>query len=433
MPACVFLSIVGQLRKRTCKRAACVNREWRGSVETAKGLGMYDVKLLSVVAGGPTTVVCTVKGDLFTFGSGDYGMLGHGGEGDEEVPRLVEALVGKKVVGVSKGAYHTAVWTETGELFTCGYGGNGRLGHGGKNTELAPRLVAALAAKQVVGVVAGAYHTAVWTDTGELFTFGQGEHGQLGQGGDQKLPRMVEALAGKKVVGAAAGTYHTAVWTEEGELFTFGKGERGMLGHGGQSDERVPRLMEALTGKKVIGAAAGGMHTVVWTEAGELFTFGHGLDGRLGHHGGTRDELAPRLVERLAGKKVVGAAAGTCHTAVWTEEGELFTFGHGRDGRLGHGGQNTEYAPRLVQAMAGKTVIGGSAGAYHTVVRTEAGELFTFGRGLDGRLGHGGQQDEFVPRLVGEPNPGQTPNHRPWGRWFPAPPGSAGHFDMAFE
>ena len=41
LPACALLSIVGQLEKRTGERAACVKRMWRGSVETAKRLGMY--------------------------------------------------------------------------------------------------------------------------------------------------------------------------------------------------------------------------------------------------------------------------------------------------------------------------------------------------------------------------------------------------------
>jgi len=41
----------------------------------------------------------------------------------------------------------------------------------------------------------------------------------------------------------------------------------------------------------------------------------------------------PRLVEALV-EKVIGAAAGANHSAVWTEEGELFTFGVGDDGRL---------------------------------------------------------------------------------------------------
>jgi alpha-tubulin suppressor-like RCC1 family protein len=46
------------------------------------------------------------------------------------------------------------------------------------------------------------------------------------------------------------------------------------LGHGGAGIQLVPKLVEALVGKKVIGAAAGMAHTVVCTQAGELFTFG---------------------------------------------------------------------------------------------------------------------------------------------------------------
>jgi alpha-tubulin suppressor-like RCC1 family protein len=67
------------------------------------------------------------------------------------------------------------------------------------------------------------------------------------------------------------------------------------------------------------------------------------------------------LVEALAGKKVIGAAAGDHHTAVWTDAGEFFTFGDGRSGRLGHEDADHELVPRLVEALAGKMVIGASA------------------------------------------------------------------------
>jgi alpha-tubulin suppressor-like RCC1 family protein len=246
--------------------------------------------------------------------------------------------------------------------------------------------------------------TQQWTDAGELFTFGNGHlailgHGVYGQ--DESVPRLVDALVGKKVIGAAAGWQHTAVWTDEGELFTFGEGMFGKLGNGGHQNELGPRLVASLAGKKVIGAAAGMLHTSVWTEAGELITFGFGAEGRLGH-GGTQDELVPRLVEALAGKKVVGAATTGRHTATWTDAGELFTFGNGSDGKLGHGGEDDEVVPRLVAAFAGKKVvaIGASAGLGHTAVWTEEGELFTFGVGVHGQLGHGGHEEGFVPRLA---------------------------------
>jgi len=46
----------------------------------------------------------------------------------------------------------------------------------------------------------------------------------------------------------------------------------------------------------------------------------------------------------------------------------LFTFGCGGSGKLGHGGQQDELVPRLIEALAGKTVIGASSGRGDTVV-----------------------------------------------------------------
>ena len=48
---------------------------------------------------------------------------------------------------------------------------------------------------------------------------------------------------------------------------------RWQLGHGGQEHEFVPRLVGALVGKKLVGAAADGFQTAVWTFGRML---GHG-------------------------------------------------------------------------------------------------------------------------------------------------------------
>jgi alpha-tubulin suppressor-like RCC1 family protein len=121
---------------------------------------------------------------------------------------------------------------------------------------------------------------------------------------------------------------------------------RGVLGHGGIQDEQVPRRVEALAGNKLIGAATGEQHTAVWSDVGELFTFGRGAEGKLGRN--------------LARKH-----------SFWL--GEKPTRGDGDNGRLGHGGTQGEYVPRLVEALVGKKVVGAAAGAQHTAVWTEAG------------------------------------------------------------
>jgi RCC1 and BTB domain-containing protein len=71
--------------------------------------------------------------------------------------------------------------------------------------------------------------------------------------------------------------------------------------------------------------ACGDYHTVGVTPTGDLYTWGRGAQGRLGH--GNDDYLdKPKLVECLIGKKVVLVACGDEHTAVVTTEGEAYTW-----------------------------------------------------------------------------------------------------------
>lgn len=45
-------------------------------------------------------------------------------------------------------------------------------------------------------------------------------------------------------------------------------------------------------------------------------------------------------------------SAGMHHSAALSASGVLFTWGRGSDGRLGHGGISHEYKPRAVKACA---------------------------------------------------------------------------------
>ena len=375
LPDDVKVSIVGGVGHWGSDKVACVCRDFRATVDKARELMMYGGQGLSVSVGNYHTVIST-KGRVYTCGGGDKdedveddegeddmellkanrAHLGHGNSKNELVPRLVKALVGVNVVGITAGYHHTVVMTDEGKAYSFGEGGNGRLGHGSDDNELVPRLIeGVLERKRVVGVTAGTAHTVVWTDEGKAYSFGYGELGNLGYGDedDEPVPRLIEGvLERKRVVGVTTGTTHTVVWTDEGKAYSFGSGEDGRLGLGGTENELVPRLIEGvLVGKSVVGVAAGGYHTVVWTGEGKAYSFGLGGDGQLGH-GGEEDELVPRLIEGvLVGKRVVGVAAGGIHTMVWTDEGKAYCFGAGGDGQLGHGGEEDELVPGLIEGV----------------------------------------------------------------------------------
>jgi alpha-tubulin suppressor-like RCC1 family protein len=64
---------------------------------------------------------------LYTFGSGNWGVLGHGSETDVRFdnPQIVDYFEkrNKKVIDVALGEYHTVALTEDGSVYTWGYGG----------------------------------------------------------------------------------------------------------------------------------------------------------------------------------------------------------------------------------------------------------------------------------------------------------------------
>ncbi len=111
------------------------------------------------------------------------------------MPRLVEGLLSdKKVEAVAAGAGHAAVCTDAGEVFTCGWGEDGRLGHGNRENKLSFCRVEALVGRKIVAVAAGCTHTVVCTDAGEVLTFGRGMRGGVDHAGeaDEVLPRVVD-------------------------------------------------------------------------------------------------------------------------------------------------------------------------------------------------------------------------------------------------
>lgn len=57
---------------------------------------------------------------------------------------------------------------------------------------------------------------------------------------------MIESLRGVEVVDIAAGGAHSACITASGELYTWGKGRYGRLGHGDSEDQLKPKLVRSL-------------------------------------------------------------------------------------------------------------------------------------------------------------------------------------------
>ena len=68
---------------------------------------------------------------------------------------------------------------------------------------------------------------------------------------------------------------------------------------------------------------------------------------------------------------------------------------------LGHGDEQQQLLlPKKVEALAGRRVVTVSAGASHSLARTADGAVWSWGGGVSGKLGHGDEQNQLLPKKV---------------------------------
>jgi alpha-tubulin suppressor-like RCC1 family protein len=93
-----------------------------------------------VACGAEHTVCLTEEGGVFSFGSGQYGQLGHGSKSDEQLPRKIIELMGTEVTQIECGKKHTLAFVPTrGRLYAFGLGGSGQLGNSAYSSFTTPQ------------------------------------------------------------------------------------------------------------------------------------------------------------------------------------------------------------------------------------------------------------------------------------------------------
>lgn len=239
-------------------------------------------------------VAVIANGDLYTFGKGSNGILGHGNNNDIEIPKKVEFFMGLgEITDICCSQYHTAVVCN-GKLYTFGLNMDGRLGIDAHNMNLIiniPTLVDGL--ENVTKISCGSGHFAIIADK-KLYMYGQGTYGQLGCKHIYKhikfKPVWIEAL--KNVTDVSCNKMHTAVLAD-GILYTFGSAYYGQLGHtqaegypiGQIRILKIPVKVDFFdTFKDPINAiSCGADHSAVLIDK-KVYIFGRGSEGQLGQN-----------------------------------------------------------------------------------------------------------------------------------------------------
>ena len=210
-----------------------------------------------------------------------------------------------KFTAVAAGERHSGALSRGGKVFMWGTGLHGVLGVGTQAGYSVPVLVRDLSRLVVTHLACGSEHTVVCASDGRSFAWGSNRHGQLGVSTDPHLvatsPLEVAAMKSVLTTKVCAGDHHTLFMTADMGLWATGNNMGGQLGFGDRATRYVAEVVPAFAGPhdQVFAIAAGAIHSACVTTRGELFTWGYGGDGRLGH-GDTRDRLQPTLVRAFA-------------------------------------------------------------------------------------------------------------------------------------
>ncbi|KAK3751866.1 hypothetical protein QZH41_009679, partial [Actinostola sp. cb2023] len=347
--------------------------------------------------------------DMYTWGKGTTGMLGHGEDTEELSPRVVEALLGRDIRKVACGTSHTVALSKDGSVFSWGSGYGGCLGQGHLRDRFTPLRIAALHGKDVMEIACNELHSVAVCSNGQLLTWGKGGP-RLGYDCSSKetSPRLIQGLDDIKVVHVSCGLKHTLVCTKNGKVFSFGDNEYGQLGVADIVSAAKPICVSGLSNHCIVKVSCGRNHSAALADFGALWLWGWNEYGQLGNCSFTNTSKPVLLgsISDLRHEAITDVSCGAFHTVFLTKKGKTFSVGDNVEGQLGirldtklEGQTVFNFAIR-VRIPTDSTPMHIACGDYHTALVTDGGELFTWGRGRGGRLGHGDDRNRFLPSKV---------------------------------
>jgi len=375
-------------------------RNSRGSVdelvalETPRRVDNMGSSPVAVAAGANTLGTVTRAGNVYIFGATKLHPVCRGQRGEEGSTGVARIRVrGARFTMLSLGSYHGLAITETGEAYSWGHSINcSLLGvQGEKNAQAMRKKDPSYTPSGQLGrgpiylggpakvhdftthahaVAAGGVHSAIIASEG-AFLFGLNAEGQLGRISSEVNAAMTPILlrAPSPVVAfttVACGAHHTLGITSDGRCFAWGYNAQGQVGVPVASFTQcveTPTPVRALTGVRCAAVAAGDLHSVVLTRAGGVYTWGADSHGQLGRDGPSN---IPNIVTALVDAEVfaVSVAAGSHSSGCVTDLGAVYTWGR----LLGRSMAMHSYAPRRVESMEGRFVVGLAMGITHVAM-----------------------------------------------------------------
>ena len=207
----------------------------------------------------------------------------------------------KATVGRS---FIVAIIKKDRSLYSIGSSEAGELGLGHAKHTFKFRKVIGTINRRFKDVACGDGHVMALSEDGGVYTWGKGFCGQLGHGTLSKssrnfsaerlvrsVPRYVQALVSVKVLKIACGDAFSCVLSDSGQVWTWGEGRLGQLGDGSHKNRCVPLVVLSPSPERgendspkelIVDISCGGAHVLAREVTGNIFSWGFNYYGQLG-------------------------------------------------------------------------------------------------------------------------------------------------------
>lgn len=351
---------------------------------------------------------CAIASDqkLYCWGDQNEGQLGNDSRESVNYPIptvsglsefLIQDATFIKTFGVSYDQLDACVQRSNGELY-CG------------NLGLGLKLIHDFGNLKVTQLEVGrdSSHSCALMDDENLYCWGEGFNGQLGNGAGQasSIPVMIDmsgVLSGKTIKSVALGDDVTCVIASDDLVYCWGEGSNQLLGNGSDSSQDSPVAVSTtgvLNGKKIKSLHVKFGTACVIADDDKVYCWGGGGDGQLGN-GASVNSNAPVAVSTSLKFK---SLKNMYHTICGIAEDDLaYCWGYGQEGQLGNGASVSSNVPVAVDmsgVLSGKTIKKLDGSGYNICVIASDDLPYCFGYGQGGELGNNALNDSNIPVAV---------------------------------
>jgi len=309
--------------------------------------------ITQVEAGSNHSLALDSEGRVFAWGNNSSGQLGNGvGTGSSNVPVAVDmsgVLAGRTITQIAAGASYSLALDDEGMVFSWGSGTSGVLGNGASTASNVPVAVdtsGVLAGRTIAQISANNNLSLALDDEGSVFAWGwNAGGGQLGNGStntSSNIPVAVDTsgvLAGRTIVQVAAGVLFALALDDQGDIFAWGAGSGGTLGNGTTTNSNLPVAVDmsgVLAGRNIAQIAAGSSRSFALDIDGNVFAWGVFIGD--GSYTSSSVPAAICASGALVNQTITQiASSADMYTIALGNNGSIFAWGANWNGQFGNG------------------------------------------------------------------------------------------------